>query len=423
MKKSISLIASIVLILGVSSQIHAATSRYNVKRIYGGDRYQTSINISNELNNGKVQNVIVTSGNNFPDALAGSVLSKKLDAPILLVNNDISSNSDSISYIKKHLDSAGVIYVLGGEASVNNNYINYIKSLGYKNIKRLGGINRFDTNKEIVQSMNIQKGTPVVIVNGYGFADALSISSIAASKGYPILMSDSDSLPDETKQEIQEIQPNSVYIIGGQASLSNSIVNQVKNLVPSISESNTMRIGGTSRYDTSLNICRYFNVNTNTAVIANGENFPDALSGSALAAKLNAPIILTDGTRILDQKNFLDNTNYTNLILLGGQGAINDDIEDTLKGIQPVTPVKLTSQQAMDLVKSKVKLNVNEILFFPYEESQRTTTYNGAECYVIGKDYKDPNDSDGEFEICEYLVNMNTGAITQCTQGKYTPID
>lgn len=278
----------------------------------------------------------MTSGNNFPDALAGSVLSKKLNAPILLVNQDDSNNIESIEYIKKHLNSNGTIYILGGESSVSDSFIDYIKVLRYKNIERLGGVNRFATNEAIVESMNISKGTPVVIVNGYGFADALSVSSIAASNGYPILMSNAESLPDEN------IQPNKVYVIGGQGSLSDTVVDQVKQAATTITDSSIVRIGGVSRYDTSLKICKEFKINTNTAVISNGENFPDALSGSALAAKSNAPIILTDGNNILEQKSFLDTTKYTNLILLGGQGAVSKDVEDILNGVQPTTSVGIS---------------------------------------------------------------------------------
>lgn len=301
MKKVVILATSIALILGTSTIAHGENN-YNVSRIEGANRYKTSSNISKQFSNDKVNNVIIASGRNFPDALAGSSLSKKLNAPILLVDKDVKDSLDSIDYIKNHLNVNGNVYILGGNASVSENYINYIKSLGYKNIIRLGGKNRFDTNRAIINSMNIKKRTPIVITNGYGFADALSVSSAAASKGYPILMSDSKTLPDEIKAKIREIQPSKLYLIGGQGSLSNNIVTEVRNIVPSLNYSNITRVWGNSRYDTSLEICKYFNLDSDTAVIANGENFPDALSGSALAAKQNAPIILTNGKDMLNQK-------------------------------------------------------------------------------------------------------------------------
>jgi Putative cell wall-binding domain len=341
LKKIISLVASFAVIFGTSNLVMAKTN-YNVNRIYGENRYKTSINISKNFSNETVDNVIIASGNDFPDALAGSVLSKKLNAPILLVDKDIEGSRDSIDYIKDHLNTNGTIYILGGNASVSESYVNYIKSQGYKNVVRLGGKNRFDTNNSIVNFMNIEKGTPIVIANAYGFADALSVSSVAGSKGYPILMSDSKKLSEEIKEKIRDIQPSQVYLIGGQGSLSDNIISEVESLVPSLAN-NIVRIGGSSRYDTSLEICKYFNLNSETAVIANGENFPDALSGSTLASKENAPIILTDGQDISKQKKYIDSTKYKNLIILGGTGAVSQLSEDLLSG----------AVNELDIIKSK----------------------------------------------------------------------
>lgn len=109
-------------------------------------------------------------------------------------------------------------------------------------------------------------------------------------------------MPNEIKDKIREIQPSKVYLIGGQGSLTDNIMTEVRNIVPSLNN-NIIRLWGNNRYDTSLEICKHFNLDSDTAVIANGENFPDALSGSALAAKQNAPIILTNGKDISNQKH------------------------------------------------------------------------------------------------------------------------
>lgn len=355
LKKILSLVAVVSIVVGISNTAYAKNN-YNVNRLYGEDRYKTSVSISNNFNSGTVQNVIVSSGENFPDALAGSVLSKKYNAPILLLNSTIGGSTDSIDYIKAHLDKTGNIYVLGGNASVSDEFINQMKSQGYNNIVRLGGKNRFDTNKFIVDSMHLEKGTPVVIANGYGFADALSVSSVASLKGYPILMTGASTLPDEAKNMLSNIQPSKVYIIGGTGSVSDAIVNEVKSLVPSLADTTTgetgsvynslvpsstdakiVRIAGQTRYDTSLEICKYFNLATDNAVLANGENFPDALSGSALASKLSAPIILTNGQDLTKQQEFIDSKNYKNLILLGGLGSIDLPVEYSLKGASQIS--------------------------------------------------------------------------------------
>lgn len=337
MNKILSLFIANAIVIGTSVTAYAEGS-YTVNRLYGVDRYKTSVSISDSFNNEKVENVIVASGKDFPDALTGSILSKKYSAPILLLNDTIGGSSDSIDYITNHLNKTGTIYVLGGNGSISEDFVNHMKNLGYNNVIRLGGINRADTNKAIVNSLNIEKGTPLIITNGYdGFADALSISSIAAIKDYPIFITNKTSLPVETKNIISNISPSEVYIIGGTGVVANDVITELKNLIPTLDDDKIIRVAGEDRYETSLNIAKYFNLDTDTAIIANGTNFPDALSGSALATKLNAPIILTDGQDIEVQREFISSKNYLNLFLLGGIGSVDLPIEYSFKDPNKIT--------------------------------------------------------------------------------------
>jgi putative cell wall-binding protein len=325
-KKILGIAAAAAIVLGMSNSTYAKTT-YNVTRLAGNNRYETSENIANNFESGTVQSVIIANGNNFPDALGGSVLSKIYNAPILLLNDDFKNSSNAVDYIQNHLSKSGNIYILGGTSSVSDDFVSYIKGLGYGNVTRFGGSNRFETNKSIINSMNVQKGTPMVITNGWGFADALSVSSVAACYKYPIFMIDNGKLSESNKDVISSIQPSKIFVIGGQSSVSDDVVNEIKSLQPALTDSNIVRIGGQTRYDTSLSICKYFNSNSNFAVLANGANFPDALSGSALASKLSAPIMLTDGKDISSQKNYIDEKGYKDIYLLGGLNSIDLSVE------------------------------------------------------------------------------------------------
>lgn len=359
MKKVIALVMGVSIILGVGGSAQAKSS-YSVNRISGLNRYETSINIANNFTSDKLKSVIVASGDNFPDALSASLLSKKENAPILLIGKDADSNEKSINFIKSKLDSSGTIYILGGESSVSKSFETCISNLGY-NIKRLGGTNRFDTNSIITNYLNVSKGTPVIIVNAFGFADALSVSSSAVSKGYPVIMTDDIKLPNEAKKILKDIEPNKVFIIGGEGSVKNTVISELQRVIPSLTTSNIIRIGGSNRYNTSLILCKYFKLSSDTAIIANGKNFPDALSGSALAAKENCPVILTDGDSISNQKEYLDSSNYEKLILLGGTGTINEDIEYTLEN-KPVlsdTDIKKIIVSGDGAFQQMLKTNVD----------------------------------------------------------------
>lgn len=314
------------------SSAMAAIYSPKVTRIFGANRYETSANIASNFNNDTVDNVIIASGKDFPDALAGSVLSAKLKAPILLVDSTVSQSQSSLGYVKQHLKSSGSIYILGGAGTISNEFIATFNSMGFQNIIRLGGANRFETNIKIVDELTISKGTPIVLVNGLNFPDALSISSIAAINNYPIILTPTNEIPDSVKETINNIQPSKVYVIGGTGAISDNVVGQVKALVPGILESSVLRIWGADRYETSLNVCKAFNLNISNLVLAYGEDFPDALSGSALATKLNAPIILIDGKDITNQKTYLNSSAFQNIFLLGGKGIISSEVEQVLNG-------------------------------------------------------------------------------------------
>ncbi|WP_446896973.1 cell wall-binding repeat-containing protein [Clostridium sp. LBM24168] len=330
MKKIITVITLVYLIVGVSGSVYAEGD-YSVSRIYGKDRYETSENIAYQFSSEKLENVIVASGNDFPDALSGSLLSKKLKAPILLVGKDTASKESVMSFIKERLSLDGTVYILGGEALVDKNFYDSLKAVGYKNVRRLGGIDRFGTNSMIVDSMNVEKGTPLILVNGLNFPDALSVSSIAASKSYQVIMCSSEKLYGTTKDILKRILPSKIYVVGGMGAISNGLIDELKATLPDLTDDGIIRIGGENRYATSLNLCRYFNLDSDTSIIAGGNNFADALSGSVLAAKMNSPIILTDGKDISEQRQYLDGSNYKKLILLGGTGAISEEIESDLK--------------------------------------------------------------------------------------------
>jgi hypothetical protein len=61
-----------------------------VYRNFGSNRYETAFKAAQLMHEdtGDFKAVIVTSGENFADALAGSYLAAKVEAPILLTDND-----------------------------------------------------------------------------------------------------------------------------------------------------------------------------------------------------------------------------------------------------------------------------------------------------------------------------------------------
>lgn len=297
------------------------------ERLSGNNRFETAKAIAEKFASGSVDSVVIATGFDFPDALSGAPLAKSLNAPILLAGNK-ANNAAALDYIKNHLDKEGTVYLLGGKKAVSDDLVNQIKALGYNNIKRLSGDNRYDTSKAIVEQLNVKEGTPVVIATGSDFADALSISSIAAAKGYPILLAQKDNLPSQTKEMLSKIKPEKIYIVGGEKVITDKVKNNIKS-VSGLDDSNIVRLWGQDRYETGINIAKHFNLEGDTCFIETGSDFPDALAGSVLAAKNNAPIILV-GKEAVKQKVYIDSKKYSKLVLFGGEKAISKAVEKSL---------------------------------------------------------------------------------------------
>jgi len=99
-------------------------SAENIVRIGGADRYATSLAVAEYFNLGS-RTVCIATGNNFPDALAGSVYTAKTKAPIILI--DSSLPEQTMNYIESRKPAETTIF--GGETVVGKDIELQIRQL------------------------------------------------------------------------------------------------------------------------------------------------------------------------------------------------------------------------------------------------------------------------------------------------------
>jgi len=290
-----------------------------ITRYFGADRYETAVEIAK---NGWITSnaAIIATGEDFPDALCAAPLAQKLNAPILLTAKN-SLDSKVINELTELKVTKA--YIVGGTGVVSSTVDTQLKQMNIT-VQRLAGINRFETAGLIADQLG--DFSEVAVVNGYGFADALSMAPVAAKKGMPILLTDVNNLPGETFSRIAGKNINNTYIVGGSGVINNSVANSLPN---------SRRIWGIDRYNTNLQVLNNFSdvIDFSTLLVATGENFPDALAGSALAPKTSSGILLTSRSISEDQKNFLTGKmpSIRNIIALGGTAVVPDDILNAIK--------------------------------------------------------------------------------------------
>lgn len=103
-------------------------------------------------------------------------------------------------------------------------------------------------------------------------------------------------------------------------------------LTNDLNASSGTTIAGEDRLRTSIAISQKMYEKTDVVILVDAMNFPDALSAGPLAAKLNAPILLTYSKSLSAYTEAeIERLGATKIILMGGEVAISADVENQLK--------------------------------------------------------------------------------------------
>lgn len=214
-----------------------------VDRISGDDRYETSMEVANEMvDNQKVkpEKVFVVGGKGEADALsAGAVAAKKGEvAPILLTNKDKLSK-DIKYFIDKKAESNSHAYVVGGTSSVSTNVYNEVLDVvGSKTrIDRLSGDNRQDTNAKVLEEFfkkDVNKAENVIVTksDNKGMVDALGAGLYAGLNNTPVVLATNNLTEDQedflNKTTAIDKEKASKIMVGN--GISSTIAKFIKNL-------------------------------------------------------------------------------------------------------------------------------------------------------------------------------------------------
>lgn len=288
-------------------------------RLSGASRVETAIAVAQEGWPSGAGTVILTREDNYPDALTGTPLSKKYDAPILFTNRLTLTPATAAEIARL---GAKKVIILGGSGAVSEAIESKLKQ-NYT-VQRIGGADRYDTAAKIAAELGY-KGK-AVITTGQDFHDALVVAPQAAYQGIPILLTQPDSLPAVIQAALQSIAPTETIVVGNPSAVSNNVLGRL---------TNARRISGSDIYETAVLVAKDFGANTERVFLATGKDFPDALSGSAIAAKFKSPILFVGDPLSSYVKQYLgDNKqNDTTIHLLGGTGAIPDTVRNAVEKI------------------------------------------------------------------------------------------
>ena len=231
---------------------------------------------------------------------------------------------------------------------------------------RIAGDDRYETSAALVDVFDeLYDPTVVFVATGENYPDALAAAAAAAHLEAPVILTKKSVLPAAVKAQLNEIQPDLIYVLGGSSTISGSVVSALRTVTggPTV-----VRLAGDDRYETGRLIVKTSfgvdgdgdgaeNVDLDTVVIATGRNFPDALSAGAAVASVGGAVVLVDGSKSSVPSatvTLLQDLDPAHVVIAGGTPSVKSSIENQLRSLFPGQVTRIAGD---DRYETSIKVN------------------------------------------------------------------
>ncbi|MFL0270043.1 leucine-rich repeat protein [Candidatus Clostridium radicumherbarum] len=309
--------------------VNVVDRNIEVLSLIGSSRYDTAVKLS-QSQFSTTDTIIIVNGGAMADGLGATPLAKYKNAPLLLTETNSLTDS-TINEIKRLKAKKAII--VGGTGVVSDNVKFEIQALGLT-VERISGSDRYSTSLEVAKYIdkNCYNVSKIVISNGYGEADALSIAPAAGRDNMPIILVEKDNISTATYSWLSSKNIENAYIIGGTGVVSNNVLNSIDVIVSGDIRNN--RLGGKNRFETnSLVIDKFYGSVIDKTYIAKGYELIDALSAGSIAAINTSPVVLSDNDLDTSQKAVIGKR-YGNIIIRTGGGISNTAVDSLIQCLQ-----------------------------------------------------------------------------------------
>ncbi|HEX2222043.1 MAG TPA: cell wall-binding repeat-containing protein [Candidatus Limnocylindria bacterium] len=214
----------------VSDAVLAELARYTaggVTRITGADRYAGAANLSAVTFPAGLPVAYVTTGENYPDALAASGAAGLNGAPILLTKRDglPRATANELTRLRP-----GRIVVLGGSGSVSDAVVAALSRYS-GSVSRITAPDRY-AGAVALSRISFASARTVYVATGANFPDGLGAGAVAGGLPGPLLLVPTDWLPTSVAEELRRLGPTRVVVVGGPGSVSDGVLSAIDAALP-----------------------------------------------------------------------------------------------------------------------------------------------------------------------------------------------
>ena len=330
-------IIMLTLVLAVSAVcVHAldgsrgvlASGTWSVSRVSGQDRFETSAAVSKAYFPSTSSSIVLVSGINIADSIAGSAIAGKLGSPLLLTRTDSlpSSIAAEITRLRPR-----TVYLLGGTASITSQVESQVSGISQASVIRIWGANRMDTAIQASKTLYPTGSSTVYVTSDRIPAESLTAGALAGSEGAPILLSYTSTIYGPTYHEIVRLKPTRIVLVSGCQRFSEAFDSQLKSGLPTAER---VYVGtGANPSDcsqessgslTSLGYSRG-SLTSKNAVVVSGETMVDGLSAGAIAAITKAPLVLVKRDCMTPTPRYeMGSAGISSVVVVGGTSVVNE---------------------------------------------------------------------------------------------------
>lgn len=291
----------------------------SIVRVFGLDRYETASSIGALWD--FTDTVFVTTGSNFPDALAAGASAAQFASPVLLVNKTFIPQATRFEIERLAPDT---IYVAGGTAAIDESVLVELARIAGSRVIRLGGADRYETALRFTNLAwpGVADG-PLWVASGRSFQDPLIASAAAAVYGEPFVLVDGQrTIPTATLDLIRRLDPTYISVIGAPGSFTAEVLNALSGVA------DVQLFDDADVSDRSASVW-YALDDSPWASLATANNFPDALTAVAFSAiEPVSPLMLVTGNCVpLAVTSEIDRLRVESLAIFGGPSAVSASVE------------------------------------------------------------------------------------------------
>ena len=247
--RAVTAVGIVAILASIAQPANALASTPETRRVSGSSVYEIAAKVAGATCDSKVgsHSVALASGENWPDALAGSAL----DRPLLLTPQAFVP-AQTRAYLDPCRDHPKAkVIILGGQAAVSTAVEEDLRDMGFR-VDRIAGADRYETAHRVARLFAPDELPTVYLASGKNYADAVAAAP-RVSRESPLILTARDSLHAQARQFLtaEDRSIDEVIILGGKAAISETVENELRSLgLP------TRRIAGADRYETAALIAR-----------------------------------------------------------------------------------------------------------------------------------------------------------------------